>query len=123
MSVLEINLTVDQIVTILGFSIGFLYGETFSNIDFEIKYNSKAFEGWKKWLILRFLDANHHFQIGLFLMLVSQRWDFLYTIPLAQLFFLWMGWGLVISDWKDYKNILKRMGLIPNGETKIIETK
>lgn len=120
---LEIALTAYQIAATLGFSIGFLWGEAFSGFDAAVKHGNNGYEEWphwKKFLVGALLDANHHFQYGLVVMLIAMirpniwwRFNFtwLNTHPTITLILLWLGWGLVMSDWKDYQNVLKRMNI------------
>lgn len=121
----EITLTAYQIAVMLGFSIGLLWGEAFSGFDGQIKYGNDDYESWpswKKFLVGALLDANHHFQYGLAIMLIAMRrpiiWVFNFTWlnahPTITLMLLWLGWGLVVSDWKDYQNVLKRLN--PNNQ-------
>jgi len=121
---LEITLTAHLITIILGFSIGLLWGEAFSGFDGQVKYGNDGYESWPRWakfLVGAFLDANHHFQHGLAIMLIAMRqprielfgrvldFTWLGSHPTIALMLLWLGWGLVVSDWKDYQNVLKRM--------------
>lgn len=120
---MTITLTAELIAVILGFSIGYLWGEAFSGFDGQVKYGTgSAWDGeesWRRFLIGAFLDANHHFQYGLVLMLMVMRpsklwifdWTWLKVHPTLSLILLFVGWGLVVSDGKDYKNILKRLGI------------
>jgi len=100
------------IAMILGFSFGYLYGEAFSKFDKTVKYDVTWFQNLNpvlKWFIASFLDANHHFQYGLILMLVTS----LYSLPAFWPVILWWaGAGLLVSDWKDYQNVLSRLGLV-----------
>jgi len=119
---LQITLTAYQIATTLGFSIGFLWGEAFSGFDAAVKHGDNGYEEWPRWkkfLVDGFLDANHHFQYGLVVMLIAMLrpviWVFdfswLNVHPTITLILLWLGFGLVSSDWKDYQNVLKRMNI------------
>jgi hypothetical protein len=100
-----------QICAVLGFSIGFCWGEAFSNFDQQIKYLSQWFKRlspFQKWFAASVLDAMHHFQYGLALMLAAM----LTPCPSwLQTLLMWVGWGLVVGDWKDYQNVLRRLGL------------
>ena len=119
---LQIELTAYQIAVTLGFSVGFLWGEAFSGFDGQIKHGDNGFEDWPDWqkfIVGALLDANHHFQYGLIVMLIAMLrpdiwWIFDFTWlnshPTVTLILLWLGWGLVVSDGKDYRNVLKRMG-------------
>mgnify|MGYP000686893289 CR=1 FL=1 len=100
---------------ILGFSIGFLYGESFRRWDYMIKYKTRWYRRlspWWRWFISSLLDTQHHFQYGLALMLLTEilEWN-----PLVEIVLYWLGLGLVLSDWKDYRRVLKRMGLVREG--------
>lgn len=117
---LEIALTAYQVAATLGFSVGFLWGEAFSGFDSEVTHGDNGFDEWPRWkrfLVGALLDANHHFQYGLAVMLIAMLrpviWVFdfswLNAHPTMALMLLWLGWGLVVSDWKDYQNVLKRM--------------
>ena len=99
-------------LTILGFSLGFLFGEGGSNFDWEVKYS--AGKEWydKQGLVAQYLinyglNLTHHFQYGLALIAAS----YIYTTGNTQLFVQYFGAGLLVSDWKDYKYILKRLGI------------
>jgi hypothetical protein len=129
---LVIALTATQIAIILGFSIGFLWGEAFSGFDGQVKYENggpKNLSSWEKFLLEALLDANHHFQYGLALMLIVMRpsslwifdWTWLSSHPTLSLILLWMGWGLVVSDWKDYKHVLSRLGSSQDDDNEPIE--
>jgi len=114
--VINVGLTLEQAAVLLGFSIGYLWGEAFSRTDQAIKYKSEWFRrqsALKQWLVSSLLDAMHHFQYGLALILVVLILD--NTLPVvAQLLLAYAGWGLIISDWRDYENVFKRLGLITN---------
>ena len=107
------------IAAVLGFSFGFLYGESFSKFDQAVKYENSWYENLNpllKWFIASLLDANHHFQCGLVLMLLI----YLYTLPpLWSMILWWAGAGLVVSDWKDYQYVLKRMGLVNDSNSQL----
>ncbi|MEM3626436.1 MAG: hypothetical protein QXZ25_00210 [Candidatus Bathyarchaeia archaeon] len=110
---LTVSLSAAEICAILGFSVGFLWGESFSSFDGKIKYYSSWFKQlspFKKWLVASAFDAMHHFQYGLMLMLFVMEFAAALPLMVRQLL-LWVGWGLVASDWKDYANVLRRLGL------------
>ena len=120
--VLEITLTVYQLAVTLGFSVGFLWGVAFKDFDGQVKHGGgdyEAWSSWKKFLVGAVLDANHHFQYGLVIMLIAMQrprvwfinFAWLNNHPTLTLILLWLGWGLVVSDWKDYQNVLKRLGV------------
>lgn len=113
---MEITLTLTEAITYLAFSIGFLWGEAFSAFDGIVKYESdwyKKFDKVGQVVITGILDAMHHFQYGLALIIVA---DIYFSVhPLIWLFVRWLGWGLIISDWKDYRNVLLRFGVTPGG--------
>jgi hypothetical protein len=117
---LTVNLTSAEICVILGFSVGFLWGEAFSSFDQKIKYYSpwfKQLSPFRQWLVASAFDAMHHFQYGLALILFAM--EFSAALPLtAQQLLLWVGWGLVASDWKDYANVLRRLGLSKEASAK-----
>lgn len=104
----------EQIAALLGFSVGFLWGEAFSKFDSQIKYQSKWFKQlnpFQRWLIASVLDAMHHFQYGLALILAVALFG--EALPMIlQVLFVWVGWGLVLSDFKDYEYVLKRFGIV-----------
>ncbi len=108
---IEFALTSTEIAAILGFSIGLLWGEAFSRFDQNIKYVSswyKKLAPFTQWFVSSVFDATHHFQYGLAIILFTQ----VVVLPeLANVILSWLGWGLVVSDWKDYKNVLKRLSL------------
>jgi len=117
--VINVGLTLEQAAVLLGFSIGYLWGEAFSRTDQAIKYKSEWFRRQSaiiRWLVSSLLDAMHHFQYGLALILaVLVLGD---TLPIvAQLLLAYAGWGLVVSDWRDFENVFRRLGLIKAKET------
>ncbi len=112
MTDLQFALTATEVAVILGFSIGALWGEAFSKFDNVIKYNSKFYQGLspiRQWLVSSLMDATHHFQYGFVLVLLVMKVPWFLDHPTVSLVLTWMGWGLIASDWKDYKNILKRL--------------
>lgn len=118
---MEIALSLTEALVYLAFSIGFLWGEAFSGFDGEVTHGENGFDAWPRWqkfLVGGFLDANHHFQIGLAMIIIAD----IYVLghPLWTLFLKWVGWGLIVSDWKDYENVLKRFGVGNGEETEII---
>lgn len=93
----------------LARSLGFLLGESFSELDHKVKHLSPRYQAmseFSKYIISCLLDFTHHFQYGLALMIIGH-----YLQGDVQTFVYNFGWGLVISDWKDYKNVLKRFGV------------
>ena len=119
------NLDVPTLAKILGFSVGFLWGEAFSNLDYQMKQtswylNQNTF--WK-WFWAGIMDTMHHFQYGLALIIFTLKLDVIismspslawlniltYTTP--NLILMYVGIGLVSSDIRDYEYVLKRMGL------------
>lgn len=99
-------------VITLGFSLGFLWGEGGSNFDWEVKYGSGKvwYEGQTltvKAIIDFLLNVTHHYQYGLIIIILG----YLYAAGDILLFMQYFGLGLIISDWKDYKYILKRLGI------------
>jgi len=112
---MEFTFTATEVATILGFSVGLLWGESFSGFDGQIKYETQWFQNldpFTQWLVASILDATHHFQYGLAVIL----WVITRLTPGSTPYtlLLWLGWGLVVSDWKDYRNVLRRLGI--NGE-------
>jgi len=101
----------DTLARILGFSAGFLYGESFSELDFKVKYVSQWFKNrgaFTQWFVASLLDTQHHFQYGLLFMLLAQTLGLSPIIPILVYF---AGLGLVVSDLKDYEYVLARLGL------------
>ncbi len=111
----------ETLAKVLGFSIGFLYGESFSELDFKVKYLSQWYKNrsnFTQWFIASLLDSQHHFQWGLALMLLAQTVGF---SPLMLMLVYFAGLGLVVSDLKDYEYVVARLGLsrrLITGETK-----
>ncbi|MEM3162575.1 MAG: hypothetical protein QW056_06285 [Candidatus Bathyarchaeia archaeon] len=108
------GLTAEQVAAVLGFSLGYLWGEAFSRTDQAIKYESEWFKRlsrFKQRLVSSFMDALHHFQYGLALILAVQVFG--EALPVVfQLLLAYAGWGLVVSDWRDFRNVLRRLGLL-----------
>lgn len=114
MDVLSIDLIPDLATSIivLGFSLGYLFGEGGSNFDWEVKYG--AGKEWydkqnpvTKLLIDKGLNVTHHFQYGLVAVIIGHVWLTGELKVAAQYF----GAGMIVSDWKDFKYILKRLGI------------
>jgi hypothetical protein len=119
MSIIDFSLTAEQLVMYLGLSIGYLWGEAFSKFDYNITYESEWYKKlgkFQQWIIKSLLDTTHHFQMGLILiLLITKGWFGLH--PALGSILNWVGWGLVVSDWKEYKNVLRRFGInIPGDE-------
>jgi len=100
-------------VILLAFSIGFLFGEAGANFDQDVKYGvgKEWYESLNivsRYVLNVFLNVTHHFQYGLVSIIVG----YLYFTDLRQIFFWYVGWGLIVADVKDFKNILKRLGFI-----------
>lgn len=110
----SVGLTPEQVAVILGFSLGYLWGEAFSRMDQAVKYESEWFKRlsrFRQWLVSSLLDAMHHFQYGLALILAVQVFG--EALPAVfQLLLAYTGWGLVVSDWRDFRNVLRRLGLL-----------
>jgi len=109
-------LSLDEIALVLGFSLGYLWGESFSQFDQAIKHRSawfKELSPFKQWLAASTLDVFHHFQYGLALILLVSAYGFCLD-PLLHTILVWAGWGLVASDWKDYQNVIKRLNAAKN---------
>ena len=114
MSIIDFSLTAEQLVMYLGLSIGYLWGEAFSGFDGQVKYEFdwfKKFDRFTQWIITSILDVTHHFQWGLILILLVTLNDWFALHPTIGAILRWVGWGLIVSDWKDYKNVLKRFGI------------
>lgn len=99
------------LVEFAGFMFGFGFGEAFSKLDGEIKHG--AYKAWytalgvgSKRFVAQILDAFHHFQYGILLMIAAHRLRALYPELAVALYAF--GAGLVVSDAKDYQNVLKR---------------
>jgi len=117
---MDLYMDPETLAKILGFSMGFLYGESFSELDFKVKYVSQWFKNrsqfWQ-WFVASLLDTQHHFQFGLALMLIVQV---IGLHPLVALLLYYAGLGLVTSDLKDYEYVLSRLGLAEkNGKTEV----
>jgi len=92
----------------LWFILGFFFGRGFGK---DLDYKIQRTEWFKRrheaiaWIISRFLDSLHHFQIGILLMV--------YAVPLSQLLRInplipyWFGYGLLLDDIPD---LWRRMG-------------
>jgi hypothetical protein len=96
----------------LGFSVGFLWGAAFSKFEGALKYNSgfyPALSPLGQWLLGSLMDATHHCQYGLAVVLLVMKIPWFPSHPTISLVLTWMGWGLIASNWKDCKNILKRL--------------
>jgi len=114
-----ITLTAIEVAVILGFSVGLGWGDAFSGFDGQIKYESEWFKRlnkFRQWIVSCLLDATHHFQYGLALVLLTMKHPWFAVHPTLQLVLFYMGWGLVASDWADYKHVLDRLGLIRGDE-------
>ena len=114
MSAVEFALSASEVAMVLGFSVGFLYGEAFSRFDKTVRYQTawfKGLSGFGQWLVSSLFDANHHFQVGLVVVLATLKLPFFADHPTLNLVFFWLGWGLVVSDLRDFRNVLKRLGL------------
>ncbi len=108
------NREIEMALNCTGFSLGFLYGEAFSRFEQTIKYSTSWFKkqsAFLQWLVSSLLDANHHFQVGLAVVLVVLTSPLFANNPTWRLILLWLGWGLVASDMRDFRNILRRIGL------------
>jgi hypothetical protein len=104
-------------VIVLGFSMGFLLGEGGSKFDEEIKYGAgktwyNALPLYGQAIVNYILNVTHHFQYGLVAIIIGH----IYLTGMQQQFAWYFGWGMIISDWKDYKNILKRLGFVVTEE-------
>jgi len=113
--------SLDLTLKILAFSVTFLYGESFYNLDGEMQETDwfKKLNRIQQYLLKCFMDVNHHFQYGLVLIILG--WlvptnglvvlNFTMSQSIAQTLLWWGGAGFVSSDFKDFENILKRLGL------------
>jgi hypothetical protein len=97
---------------VLGFGLGFLLGEKGYTFDGEVKYGSG--KAWFESLhpVLRYvvslgMDVLHHWEYGILSIYLGHRF---FTGDL-QVFSWYFGWGMVVSDFKDYNNILVRLGI------------
>jgi len=94
---------------ILGFSVGYLWGEAFSKTDWAVQQTAKfkaLGPGWK-WLVENILNMTHHFQYGLGAMLLALKFLLPGTLSFTLLYV--GGAGMVLSDIKDLQNILRRL--------------
>jgi len=107
----DIVLSLMDAITLLGFSVGLMWGESFSEFDGKIKYESewyKRLDGFWQWVVSSLLDATHHYQYGLGLIVLTLTQEWFQVRPMWALLCRWLAWGLIVSDWKDYQNVLKR---------------
>ncbi len=115
-----VDLIPDVLTTliILAFSMGFLLGEGGSKFDQTIKYGScKAIYDslgpvWRS-LVDYTLNVTHHYEFGL----LSIYLGWMYLSGHQQVFAWYFGWGMIVSDFKDFENILIRLGLKKRDET------
>ena len=101
-------------IIILGFGLGYLIGNAGYNFDGEVKYGfgKEWFDKQNllvKWFVSFLLDILHHWEYGLLSIIIG----YLYLSDNWQMFAWYFGWGFIISDLKDFNNILIRLGLKP----------
>jgi len=98
------------LLQVLGFGIGLLAGESFARFDYMIKHKSewyKKLAPFWKWFVAGLLDILHHWQYGAVLILFVQLYP--NTPDAWGILLTWLGIGLIVSDWKDWEYIIKRM--------------
>jgi hypothetical protein len=107
--VINLNLTVNDLSTMLGFATGLTVGRAFKRWDYMIQQTEyfRKSGPFKQWLIKSVMDCLHHWQIGLVMMILSVT----YLQGAVETVGYTLGWGLFISDLADYKNILKRYNI------------
>ncbi len=106
-----------QIAILLGFGSGLFAGEAFAKFDGSIKYSDD--NGWFKnlskleqALASMAMDSMHHFQIGLFMMLICKVNPWFIAHTTTGILVYYYGLGLVVSDWKDFEHVLERLGFV-----------
>jgi len=119
-------MSVEEVIKVLGFSIGFLWGEAFRKTDYQVKHVAGWLQKQSKftqWLVASLLDTQHHFQYGLALIILVEKIEAVIAVmpwlgflgviarQTPSLLLTWLAYGLIVSDWKDYEYVLKRMGL------------
>jgi len=85
---------------VLGFSLGLLFGNAFKDVDHQVQQTPwfKSLTPFQQWILQRILDAMHHFQYGLVLIVLAEcflQGSLLYILVYA------MGVGLVVDDLPD----------------------
>ena len=121
----------DQILNILGSNLlgietsvkllaaltAFTWGESFYNFDGDIQESAwfKALNPLYQLVVKKFMDINHHWQYGLILNIIG----ILYFDGLKLVALQYASIGFILADFKDFKNILKRFGLILEGNDDI----
>ena len=117
----SLDITAQQVAAILGMSIGYLWGQAFMGLDGFLKYNEdftgpsefwKNLKPWEKFLYGAFLDTQHHFQYGLILLLFAKINAWLAVREIARILVLYIGSGMIVSDWKNFEHVLERMNLL-----------
>jgi len=99
-------------IIVLGFGLGYLIGNAGYSFDGEVKYGfgKKWFNkqnAFVRYLVGFILDVFHHWQYGLVSIIIGYK----YLSGDAQLLAWYFGWGFIVSDMKDFENILIRLGL------------
>ena len=122
--VMNFSFTAIQIATLLGFGSGVYAGEAFSGFDGLVKYGVNGentwFEKlspWEQRFLSIILDMSHHFQYGLAMVLIAKINPLLIVRPVIATIISSYGWGLVASDWKDFENVLERLGFLSNASS------
>jgi len=122
-------LSTPMLAEILGFALGFLFGQAFKCFDENVKYGA-----WRNWFkeqvsvtqtfVSCFLDILHHFEYGIIIMLLVNISVFVpEALPsflsfLVGLNMVWkvllyaFGVGLVASDLQDYQQVLRRLAKV-----------
>ncbi len=114
---ISLLLSVVQIAILLGFGSGLFAGEAFAKFDGSIKYSDdtgwfKKLSKWEQALASMAMDSMHHFQIGLLMMLISKTNPWFINHTAIGIILYYYGLGLVVSDWKDFKHVLERLGFV-----------
>ena len=98
--------SLETLMTVLCVATGFLVGENFARFDYEIQRTRwfKSLSPFKKWFVKSVLDACHHFQYGLLLMVLSY-----YVAPYPNMMLYCLGLGIVLSDLRDLEQVIRRL--------------
>ena len=99
--------TPDQLLVIVSLLSGFLFGESFRILDYQLKQSPMfhIMSPMQRFLFGWFPDLLHHFQYGLALMWFSYQTE---SITLGS-FAYYFGLGMVLADVKNYKAVLRRI--------------
>jgi hypothetical protein len=105
-------LNIDASVKLLAALTAFSWGESFYNFDGDVQESDwfKSLNPLAKIVVRKFMDINHHWQYGLILNIIG----LLYFDGLKLVALQYAAVGFIIADVKDFKNILKRFGLLIN---------